>query len=214
MSGYLRKTGKKLPYFMLYRYPEKLNRYYSIAKKNKALPLKDRVESNAYHSPSPMNELCDYIITWEKKKIKWDNSCVNTSYLLIDNSLDLSDLSLYKKIRKELNVFVDKWKFAIAQKEEYGEVNVTDIANKCLSVLMSIIPDRVLLANYCVKVAYSNMSTNKSLVWQLFGDIMLENLRQNTPQRKKIKIVETQKYNPEAKEYLGKYYQMIEGVLD
>ena len=31
----------------------------------------DKFKLNAYHSPSPMNELCDYICTWEKKNILW-----------------------------------------------------------------------------------------------------------------------------------------------
>lgn len=214
MSAYLRKAGKRLPYFMLYRYPEKLNRYFSIAKKNKKLPKENKINNNAYHSPSPMNELCDYILTWEKKKIKWDNSCVDTSYLLLDNSVDLSDTNIYKRIRKELNRFTVAWRQAIAQKKEDNDVNVSKIIEEYTDTLTKIVPDRKILANYCIKVAYANMSSSKSLVWQIFGNEILQNLRMNTPQTKRTKIIETQRYNPEGKEYLGKYYQMIEGVMD
>ncbi len=45
-------------------------------------------------TPSPMNELCDYICTWEKKNILWNNdvnNLVDTRCLIINNDLDLSD---------------------------------------------------------------------------------------------------------------------------
>lgn len=214
LTSYLRKAGKRLPYFMLYRYPKKLNRYFAISKKNKGLPQEERIPNNAYHSPSPMNELCDYILTWEKRKVKWDNSCVNTSYLLLDNSIETSDRNAYKKIRKVLNAFSSEWMQAIADKEEYGDIDISKIVQKCSDELFKIVPDRKVLSNYCIRAAYANMSCNKSLVWQMFGDEMLQNLKKNSPQAKRTKIIETTPYNPDAYEFLGKYYQMIEGVMD
>lgn len=214
LTSYLRKSGKRLPYFMLYRYPKKLNRYFAIAKKNKGLPTKERILNNAYHSPSPMNELCDYILTWEKKKIKWDRSCINTAYLLLDNSIEASDKNIYRQVKKVINKFSTKLMQAVVNKEEYGDVDTQKIIHECADELFKIVSDRKILVNYCVKASYANMSCNKSLIWQIFGDEMLHNLKKNSPQTKRTKIVETTPYNLEAYEFLGKYYQMIEGVID
>ena len=75
MSSGLRKHLKQLPYFLLYNYPKKLKTYNTLKEKNKAIESKeDKLRLNAYHSPSPMNELCDYICTWEKKNIMWNNN--------------------------------------------------------------------------------------------------------------------------------------------
>ena len=63
---------------------------------------------NAYHSPSPMNELCDYICTWEKKNILWDNdvnNLVDTRCLIINNDLDLSDKKIMKVCRRYVNQY-------------------------------------------------------------------------------------------------------------
>ena len=69
MNSGLRKHLKQLPYFLLHNYPKKMKSYMNIIKKNKDASDEDKEYLNAYHSPSPMNELCDYIETWEKKNI-------------------------------------------------------------------------------------------------------------------------------------------------
>ena len=78
MSSGLRKHLKKLPWFLLYNYPKKLEAYEKIREHNKALPKDQWIEPNAYRSASPMNELCDYINTWEREKIKWNMEYANT----------------------------------------------------------------------------------------------------------------------------------------
>ena len=92
MNSGLRKHLKQLPYFLLYNYPAKLKTYKTLSEKNKKVETKEeKVKLNAYHSPSPMNELCDYICTWEKKNILWDNNIddlVDTRCLIINNDLD------------------------------------------------------------------------------------------------------------------------------
>ena len=40
----------------------------------------------------------------------------------------------------------------------------------------------------------------------IFNEVMLDNLRKNSPKQKSIKIVEGTQY-----EFLGKYYDLIEG---
>ena len=83
--------------------------YRTLVEKNKQIENKeDKVKLNAYHSPSPMNELCDYICTWEKKNILWDNdvnNLVDTRCLIINNDLDLSDKKIMKVCRRYVNQY-------------------------------------------------------------------------------------------------------------
>lgn len=68
----------------------------------------DKVKLNAYHSPSPMNEWCDYICTW-KRKILWDNNIdnlIDTRCLIVNNSLNLNDKN-FKICRKYINEYAD-----------------------------------------------------------------------------------------------------------
>ena len=59
ISAGLRKHLKKLPYFMLYNYPKKLNKYNYIKYLNTTRDEDEQTPYNAYRSPSPMNELCE-----------------------------------------------------------------------------------------------------------------------------------------------------------
>lgn len=73
MNAGLKKHLKQLPWFLLYHYPSRLETYEKLRQKNKTIEdPQSRLPLNAFRSPSPMNELCDYINTWEKKKIIWD----------------------------------------------------------------------------------------------------------------------------------------------
>ena len=106
MNKGLRKYLKQLPYFLLYNYPKKLKTYFSIVEKNKNKAPEDKLPLNAYHSPSPMNELCDYICSWEKHNILWDNclsDLVDTRCLIVNNDIDLSDKKVIKICRKYIN---------------------------------------------------------------------------------------------------------------
>ena len=59
---------------IVYKIECKLKKYKAIMEKNKQLKNgEEKLIPNAYHSPSPMNELCDYICTWEKKHILWEH---------------------------------------------------------------------------------------------------------------------------------------------
>jgi len=217
MNKGLKRQSKKLPYFLLYNYPEKLSRYHKIQNRNEKCEDVDKLPSNAYHSPSPLNELCDYIINWEKKHINWDRNCIDTRYLILDNGLELNNKVVCKQIKHVINDFSDKWREFLKNKDDGKDDNsdfnaMFDIYRKQLE---KIVPkNKKLLANYVIKVSYLNVSISKALVWQLYGDTILNNLRKNTPRDKHTKIVEVPYQTSKSQEYLGKYYELIEGVLD
>ena len=107
MNSAIRNHMKKLPYFLLYNYPDKMKTYKNIMVCNKKIKNKDdKLPLNVYHSPSPMNELCDYICTWEKKNILWSKPKINladTKKLVTKDGIDLSDKQLMKKISRKVN---------------------------------------------------------------------------------------------------------------
>jgi hypothetical protein len=213
ITSFMRKSGKRPPYFLLYNYPDKLSRYYAIKRNNSFVSdPKEKIPLNAYHSPSPLNELCDYILSWEKKRIVWDNSCVNTHDLVVDTSLDLSDMTIRKQMRDLINTFANDWKDIIKRKEidERVDVNAFLLDYK-KKVFIVVNKDDVTAANYCISVSYRHINMCKALAWHVFGDEILNNLRNNSPPSKGCFIINTTSSNPNAFEYLGKYYELIEG---
>jgi hypothetical protein len=217
MNKHLRKYLKKLPYFLMYNYPKKMNTYYKLKRRNKSIEdKKDRVELNAYHSPSPMNELADYIDTWEKKKIIWDRNVVDTRCLILNNKLELTDKKIIKIVKHLINEFAVKWKKAIDEKSlkqtEDSYDNFEILINGYKKKISNIIPDNEeLISNYVIKVSYSNMSVSKALAWKGYGSYIIKNLKDNTPVSKRMMIVETPYANNHSYEYLGKYYELWDG---
>ena len=165
MSSGLRKHLKQLPYFLLFNYPKKLKAYNTLKEKNKLIENKeDKVKLNAYHSPSPMNELCDYICTWEKKNILWNNNLndlMDTRVLIVDNDLDLSDKKIAKIVRRYINDYAMEIR---KHMKLYGDNNNTnqdyhfamnEIVKKFkknLSIELGISEE--LIANYVIKISY------------------------------------------------------------
>lgn len=200
----LRNYLKKLPYFILYNYPKKLTVYRRIGKINKGVDRSEKVKHNAFKSPTPMNELCDYICQWEKRNIVWDNTLENNGHLLIDKSLSLSDKDIMKKIRKVNNGFSKDLRMAIENDED-----LKILSQDYYSQLKEIISDEELLSNYCIKVSYKSISSDKTLCWMMFGDVMLNNLKNNSGVQESFKIVETNSKDNDGEEFLGKYYKLI-----
>lgn len=213
MNSGLRKYIKRLPYFLLYNYPEKLKRYGNLRRKNKQIEkIEDKLPLNAYQSPSPLNELCDYIITWEKKKVLWDNSCINTSCLIVDNTLELNDKTIIKQIKHKITDFSSRLRKSLEAIDDGEDIDIKILIENFEGELNDIVPgDRNLLANYVIKTSYLNMSTSKSLAWNLYADIILKNLDKNTPQSKHTKIIEVPYRTESSYEYLGKHYEMLDG---
>lgn len=216
MNKGLRRFLKQLPFFLMYNYPKKMNTYYKLKRRNKTIQDdKDKVELNAYHSPSPMNELADYIDTWEKKRIIWDRNVVDTRCLILNNKLELNDKRIIKNIKHLINDFAVKWRKMIEEqssKETEGEYNPSQIlVNQYKKKLSELIKNEELLANYVIKVSYSNMSISKVLAWNGYGDYIIKNLKENTPVKKRTMIVETPYKTEYSYEYLGKYYELWDG---
>jgi hypothetical protein len=210
IPNYLRNYLRQIPYFLLFNYPKKMGSYIRMSKKNKGLPYEARYKVNAYHSCSPMNELCEYICEWEKRKILWNRSIINTGVLLIDNSLDYNDNQLIKKLRLLNNDFVKDLKkyfhkYSHTEKEGYDFHRLFDKYKKRLYELE---PDEYRLANYFIKVSYSSYSSNKLLCWNLFGKEILSNLEMNSPKKKSTKIELLNEKTDDCYEFLGKYYKM------
>lgn len=204
ISKNLRRYIKQLPFFLLYNYPKKLKVYNGIKEINKSNEAKDRIPYNAFRSPSPMNELADYINAWESKVTGWDKSLIRNDDILVDKTYKLNNKETMRKIRKIYNEFD-------IESREYIELgkSISHLAKKYEEKLLDIELDRDLLANYCIKTAYRSLSASKSLCWMLFGDVMISNLKENTDKQEQYEIKYTSKDDPEGKDFLGKNYKLM-----
>ena len=221
MNAGLRKHLKQLPYFLLYNYPEKRNTYKALVEKNKNLEHKeDRVPLNFYRSPSPMNELCDYICAWEKKNILWNNSpdSLKDTYELISrHDLDFDDKNVIRTVRRYINRYADEIRrYKNLQKEnghdESLKLNMELTVNRFKSQLQeSLSLDEETIANYVIHVSYASPSISKAFAWAGYGDYILKNLRKNSPREKCVSIREVAPKTIDSYEYLGKYYKCKEG---
>lgn len=217
MSSGLRKHLKQLPYFLLYNYPKKLKTYNNLKEKNKKIENKeDKIKLNAYHSPSPMNELCDYICTWEKKNIMWDNNLkdlIDTKVLIINNDLDLSDKKIIKTVRRYINNYAEEIRMHMNLKEN-GNSNqdcrfdMDEVVKKYKHNLFEELKlDEETIANYVIKVSYNNFSISKSFAWSAYADYIIKNLKNNSNPKRNISIVEVPYKTNDSYEYLGKFYE-------
>lgn len=221
MNSGLRKHLKQLPYFLLYNYPSKLKAYKTLSEKNRHIENKeDKVKLNAYNSPSPMNELCDYICTWEKKNLLWDNdvnNLVDTRCLIINNDLDLSNKKIMKICRRYINQYAVEIKQHIklhrekSDDEDHKSNMDAVVAEYRKCILKELQTDEELIANYVIKVSYSSISISKSFAWAGYGDYIIDNLRNNTNPKRNISIQEVPYKTNDSYEYLGKYYEFEVG---
>lgn len=224
MNKGLRKYLTQLPYFLLYNYPSKLKTYKALCEKNRQADNKeDKVKLNVYHSPSPMNELCNYICAWEKRNILWDNdvnNLIDTRCLIINHDLDLSDRKIMRVCRRYINQYAkmlhNHYKSSDKMLSGYDAhknfVNF-DIAVNHLKQKISeeLGMDEELIANYVIKVSYSSISISKSFAWSAYGDYIIDNLRNNTNQKRNISIHEVPYKTNDSYEYLGKFYEFKAG---
>ena len=221
MNNGLRKHLKQLPYFLLYNYPSKLKTYKTLSEKNKQAENKEeKIKLNAYHSPSPMNELCDYICTWEKKNIIWDNdvnNLVDTRCLIINNDLDLSDRKIMKVCRRYVNQYATDIKQHInlhreKSNDESHKFNMDVVVEEYKRrIVKELQIDEELIANYVIKASYSSISISKSFAWAGYGDYIIDNLRNNTNPKRNVSIQEVPYKTNDSYEYLGKYYEFEVG---
>lgn len=217
MSSGLRKHLKQLPYFLLFNYPKKLKTYNTLKEKNKSIENKeDKVKLNAYHSPSPMNELCDYICTWEKKNILWNNNIsdlIDTRVLIVNNDLDLSDKKIIKIVRRYINDYAEEIRTHMKMCED-GNSNqdyhfaMNEIVSRFKSRLIDELGlDEEVIANYVIKISYNNFSISKSFAWAGYADYIIKNLKNNSNPKRNISIIEVPYKTNNSYEYLGKFYE-------
>lgn len=222
MSSGLRKHLKQLPYFLLFNYPSKMKTYNKLREKNKAIENNEnKLKLNAYHSPSPMNELCDYICTWEKRNVLWDNNTkdlIDTRCLIINNDLDLSDNKIRRVCRRYINQYANlihnhyKTSGKKTSHSDYNSETNFDIAAKHYKekLLKELKIPEELLANYVISVSYNTLSISKSFVWAAFADYIIENLKNNSNPKRNISITEVPYETNDSYEYLGKFYEFKE----
>lgn len=225
MSSGLRKHLKQLPYFLLYNYPHKLKTYNNLKDKNKKIENKeDKLKLNAYHSPSPMNELCDYICTWEKKNIMWDNNLkdlMDTRVLIVNNDLNLDekDRNIRRIVERYINEYADELKKHINMKENEkrnddirdgdSRFTMNEVIEKFKNNLSNElgIADEEIVANYVIKYSYKSFSRSKAFAWAAYADYIIKNLRSNSNPRRNISIEEVPYKTNDSYEYLGKFYE-------
>ena len=213
MNSAIRNHMKRLPYFLLYNYPDKMKTYKKIIAYNKKIKNKDdKLPPNVYYSPSPMNELCDYICTWEKKNIIWSKQKINladTKKLVTKDGIDLSDKQLIKKIRHFINNYAEELREYISCDYDIRKIDLlVDKYKKKLSEELKL--DEDIIANYVILISYSTLTISKSLAWNAYSDYIIENLKNNSSSTHRVTITEAPANVKTDYEYLGKYYYFKE----
>jgi S-adenosylmethionine synthetase len=111
-----------------------------------------------------------------------------------------------------LDCFASHLREWLKNKESDDSVDIDILLADYRKRLQQIIPNNdILLANYVIKLSYSSLTTSKTLAWQLFSDVIIRNLKDNSPEYKKSQIIEVPYKSSSSREYLGKNYQLIEG---
>lgn len=220
MGSGLKKHVKQIPFFLLFNYPDKLKKYKELQEKNKKIEKKeDKLKLNAYRSPSPMNELCDYICAWEKKHILWDRGpgeLADIRQLILKPGLNLSDRETLRTVRRTINEYADEIRrhIELCQEKSNGEnhkFRMDELAERFRKKLAEELDlEEEVIANYVIKVSYNSFSISKSLAWTGYGDYIIQNLKHNSDPGARIFIRELPRKTDTSYEYLGKYYEFKE----
>lgn len=142
IERYVKKLGEQIPYYLLYRYPDKMNKYTRqmnenriIKEKNEQIKLQNEglpedkkqklftyITTIAYKSASPLNELCHYVEAWEKKMTYDKYSDINDvqeirehKKLLLDPSVKVDSRVLRRKIKMIIE------KYSMEKKKVFNE---------------------------------------------------------------------------------------------
>ncbi|OMD67471.1 hypothetical protein BSK50_30235 [Paenibacillus odorifer] len=224
LTSDFRKKLKRLPYFLSYKYEDKQKRNREVKKLNKLrreendlnkdnkdYAPSEMMGSDFYPSPSPMNELCDYIEKWEQK-VKWNNDYFDNKHLVINHDLSTDNKLVIKEIKKIFNSFKNEFKKALEEEKRGKELDyVFDKYKEKINELKTRFIDlsKKELVNYCIFTAY-NIGEDKTLCWSLFGETILENLERNTPVKKRYVIEQLGEQEEGSYEFLGNYYSFQE----
>jgi len=214
----LRKNLQKLPYFTMHNYPKKMKVYEKRKAKNRELVSlgEAKIQYNAFHSPSPMNELCDYIETWERKNIQWTKIKNETYHLLYNHNLEFSKTSEIFRLCREINEsFSKKWIELVRNDDvEKRSKDIHELFEKYKEILKLREEEygKEIFSNYFIHASNYRTQLNKQLCWEVYGDIILQNIRDNTTDQNPIRIVHCNKNEKGSKEFLGKWYKVEEIV--
>lgn len=223
MGKALQNQLKQLPYFLLWHYPDKRNTYERLKTSNKRAECEeDKLVLNAYHSPSPMNELCDYICSWEKKHILWNREkelLADTRHLILRSGADVSDKEALRIVRRTINAYADEIRRHLSLQEDpknaahsFCKEEIVEHFRQQLSKSLGF--EEEAIANYVIHVSYSSLSISKAFAWAGYGDYIIMNLKRNTKSVQTASITEVPGKTDNSYEYLGKYYQFTEGAND
>lgn len=214
----IKSFTKQLPYFLLYHYPKKMEAYKKLCEQNKrAKDTRQRAPLTAYRSPSPMNELCDYICAWENKHVRWKNHPEDLPHirsLLLNQDLDLSSRQVMRICRRYINSYADELRQLFNQMHTVREDDTLSLDAMAARYENNLKEElglmEELIANYVIFVSYKSMSISKAFAWTCYGDWILTNLKKNSNSQTRFMIKKVPDQTQTSREYLGNYYEYRE----
>lgn len=240
MSNKIKRAGKKLPYFLIYKYPEKENALNKIKKKNKSKwkRIEDETDgkitpeviekygiipTNVNKSKSPLNLNCIDIENWEREKFLWNHTYKDTMDLLINRNIKENTLinrdikQIYREYLTELKQIKEDLDLRDKDNDKKYDGRINRLISHTKNKILKLKYNYDEIVNSCILTSYRN--NYASFAWIMFGDDIIKNLKSNTEKSKSRLIIECDKNDKEVKEFLGKYYKFInvedvEGVID
>ena len=224
---------KKLPYFLMYKYPHIKEKYDSVhnqfkkeCKKKFDIPFYELFTScmgnkkmknmlKRYNKKIPviktncqMNQLCHYIESWEKENfyLPYKNKdYFDTTPYMTDSTIKMNPHT-YIKIEEEYKKFMNEYNKAVQQRYESKQWKTfyDNTAKRCIKIC----PNIKELANYAVDITYNvekNKDKHKKFAWIVAYEGILENLKAHSNGSIEIPI---ETGNKEDTEYLGRYYKL------
>jgi hypothetical protein len=191
-----------------------LDEYYSGKELSE---LENKVVSNYFryspfiHSKCLMNELCKYMeITVKELKIDLKNESTEENVRILKNNAITTDKEILKQLFDLYRRYKEEKKNFLSLKDDADSTKNRTIEqfNKYIrQEAFKISSNGSELANIAVDICYIlKPSDNKSFVWNIFGEEIVENIETNRQGRIVVPF-----QNPKGNiEYLGEYYSLFE----
>lgn len=156
---------------------------------------------------SNVNRICDYIYkkTRNKRYVLFNGAgCFNAVYLM-DNGINVKRASeeykelrvLIKNLKEQAQAIEGKLKGVkrkLKENENFNEKHLKyDLFyHTCQEKILKIFnEDRIVATTYLVDIEYfqnENMTNSKNILWNCFGDIIVENIKKNLISKEPIKV--------------------------